>query len=354
MSTAPVFDDSTSSRVAPLPYAHGTAPAKGTIKSQPEDFIVEEVLGFEPSGSGEHAFLRIQKKGENTDFLARQIAKFAGVPRSVVSYAGLKDRHGVTVQWFSVQLPGKAGPDWAGLNSDTITVLEATRNDRKLKKGALRGNRFHLVIRDLEDDAGALGERLQRIAADGVPNYFGPQRFGRNGGNLDSALAMFRGEFVPRDRHLRGIYLSAARSFLFNAVLAQRVKAGNWNQAIPGDVFMFPDSHSFFSADLDERTLQRVADQQIHPSGPLWGKGDSPAQGDALALEQAVAGQYREFADGLEAEAMEPACRPLRLIANDLRWSLNDAVLELSFSLPAGAYATTLLREAIDFAGELD
>jgi tRNA pseudouridine13 synthase len=337
-----------------LPYAHGAPPAKGQIKTRPEDFIVEEVLGFEPSGSGEHAFLRIQKRGENTDYLARQIAKFASVPRPAVSYAGLKDRHGVTVQWFSVHLPGKVGPDWAGLNSDTVTVLETTRNDRKLKRGALKGNRFRLVIRNLQGDPAELDTRLAEIAAEGIPNYFGPQRFGRDGGNLDSALALFRGEFTPRDRQLRGIYLSAARSLLFNAVLARRVEAGTWNQAIPGDVFMFPDSHSFFSADLDERTLQRLTDRSIHPSGPLWGKGDSPAQDQALRLERAVAEQHREFAAGLEAEGMEIARRPLRLMANELRWSVANEVLELSFDLPAGAYATTVLRELVDFAGELD
>jgi len=337
-----------------LPYAHGAPAAHGAIKCRAEDFVVEETLGFEPTGSGEHAFLRIQKRGENTDFLARQIARFVGVPRQAVSYAGLKDRHGVTVQWFSVHLPGRAGPDWTGLNSESVTVLETTRNERKLKNGALKGNRFRLTIRDLQGEPAELEARLAAIAADGVPNYFGPQRFGRDGGNLDRALAWFRGESVPHDRHLRGIYLSAARSLLFNAVLARRVNAATWNQAIPGDVFMFPDSHSFFSAELDARTLQRIADCAIHPSGPLWGKGENPAGEQALRIEQAVAGQYREFAAGLEAEGMEIARRPLRLMASDLRSSLADDVLELGFELPAGAYATTVLREVVRFSGDPD
>jgi len=338
-----------------LPHAHGTPTASGLIRQQPEDFIVEEILGFEPTGEGEHIFLNIQKRGENTDFLARQIAKFAGLPRMAVSYAGMKDRNAVTTQWFGVHLPGKREVDWNGLESDAVKVLQAVRHNRKLKTGALKGNRFILIVRDLQGDRAGLAGRLEKIKAEGVPNYFGPQRFGREGNNLAQAEALFRGELKLRDRKLEGIYFSAARSEIFNRVLARRVMDGTWNQAIEGDVFMFEGSHSIFRADLTEETLQRVAGQNIHPSGPLWGLGELATAGAALELEKTVAAEFPLLCEGLERAKLEPARRPLRLTMPDLAFEfLDETGLRLSFSLPAGAYATVVLREIIDFEGILD
>jgi tRNA pseudouridine13 synthase len=340
---------------SPLPYAFGGPAATGIIKQTPEDFAVEEILGFAPTGEGEHVFLKIKKRGENTDYLARQIAQFTGVPKMAVGYAGLKDRHAVTTQWFCVHLPGKREVDWSGLESDAVSVLEAVRHNRKLKTGALKGNRFTVVLRDVQGDRAALAEKLARIRAEGTPNYFGPQRFGRDGNNLALAEAWFKGETKPRDRKLEGICLSAARSEIFNRALARRVEAGQWNQAVPGDVFMFADSHSFFRAELDEETLRRVAEQAIHPSGPLWGGGEQPTSGAALALEQAAAAECPALREGLERHGVEPARRPLRVSVPDLEFDHPDAAsLRLSFSLPAGSYATMALREAVDFTGALD
>ena len=336
-------------------YAFGGPPARGVIKQTPEDFIVEEIPSFEASGSGEHVFLHIEKQGENTDHVAKTIARYAGLPRQAVSYAGLKDRHGRTIQWFSVHIPGKHELDWQGLNGPSLKVLAVTRNDRKLRKGALKGNRFEICIREVQGERAALEQQLQAIKRDGVPNYFGPQRFGHGGRNVDKARALFTGELTLRDRHLQGIYLSAARAHLFNCVLARRVSDSTWNQAITGDVFMFADSHSFFRDELTEDVLRRVAALDIQPSGPLWGKGELATSEDAMELEMTILEEEKQLCDGLMAAGMDMARRPLRLPVADLSWDFPSAdVLRLRFVLPAGAYATTVLREAITVQGQLD
>ncbi|MDD5033883.1 MAG: tRNA pseudouridine(13) synthase TruD [Methylococcaceae bacterium] len=338
-----------------LPHAFGDPAASGKIKLHPEDFVVGEILGFDLTGEGEHVFLRIRKRGENTDYLARQIAKYAGLPKMAVSYAGMKDRHGITTQWFSVHIPGKRDLDWSGLESDSVAVLESTRHNRKLKTGALKGNRFEITVRELEGERSAIEEKLTRIRREGVPNYFGPQRFGREGNNLIQAEALFKGELKLRDRKLEGIYLSTARSHLFNRILARRVESGHWNQAIAGDVFMFASSHSFFRDELSAEIQARISALEIHPSGPLWGKGESAASGEALAIETAVAAELPLLCEGLARCGMETARRPLRLPVADLAWNfVDDNALRLDFSLPAGAYATVVLREAISFEGEID
>lgn len=339
----------------PLPYAYGGPAASGQIKQQPEDFIVEEILGFELTGEGEHVFLKIQKRGENTDYLARQIAKYAGLPKMAVSYAGMKDRFGLTTQWFSVHIPGKREVDWSGLNTDTVSVLESIRHNRKLKKGALKGNRFEITVKGLQGDKRLIEPKLSHVKTTGTPNYFGPQRFGRDGNNLVQAEALFKGELRLRDRNLEGIYLSAARSEIFNRVLARRVETDSWNRAIQGDVFMFADSHSFFRAELSEETLARIAALDIHPSGPLWGKGEQTPSEETLAIEQAVALELSVLSEGLERIGMEPARRQLRLLVADLSWEFcEESALRLCFTLPAGAYATVVLREVISFDGSLD
>lgn len=335
---------------APLPYAHGAPPGTGSLKLTPEDFQVEEILGFEPSGAGEHVFLHIEKRGENTDFVARQLARFAGIPLRETGYAGLKDRHGATRQWFSVKIPIKTEPDFSPLESANLKILAMTRNTRKLKKGAAKGNRFIITIRKLTGNPDALATRLTQIADSGVPNYFGSQRFGHEGGNIDQALALFAGELGRIDPHQRGIYLSAARSEVFNRVLAARVERGDWHQAIPGDVFMFPDSHSFFSADLTPDTLERISTRHIHPSGPLWGTGDNPVRLEAAELENRVIAEPEldTLCLGLERHGLEMARRPLRLCPENLQWEFPEPdSLRMSFCLPSGAYATTLIRELI-------
>lgn len=338
-----------------LPYAHGGPVGTGTLKAAPEDFRVAEILSFVPSGEGEHVFLHVEKRGENTDYVARQLAKFAGIPARNVGYAGLKDRHGLTSQWYSVQLPGQTGPDWQAIESPSLRILEVNRNSRKLKQGAAIGNRFQITVRQLDGDRAAIEDRLRQIAEHGVPNYFGAQRFGRDGQNLVRAQELFVGTAGRIDPHKRGLYLSSARSEIFNRLLARRVSAGTWHQAVSGDAFMFPDSRSFFKPEaLTADVLERLAAKIIHPSGVLWGKSPSAATDAAAAIEQEVAEELADFCRGLEEFGLETARRPFRLCPEDLRWEFAEDSVCLWFSLPSGAYATTVLREWVgtDFSDE--
>ncbi|GAB6140781.1 tRNA pseudouridine(13) synthase TruD [Methylosoma difficile] len=330
------------------PYCYGTPSATGNFRSQAEDFIVTEQLSFAPSGEGEHAFVQIQKTGENTDFIARQLARFADVRQRDIGYAGLKDRYAVATQWFSVWLPGKADPDWSLFASDSIKILQSHRHARKLKRGVLSGNCFVITVRDWQGDKAKTEQQLAAIKAYGIPNYYGSQRFGHEGQNVSKALAMFQGMKAGREQ--RSLYLSAARSYLFNHILASRVLDGSWNQALAGDTFMFDGAQTCFkSTQPDEEILRRVAEQIIHPSAVLWGKGAPDVAGEALAIEQTIISANQALAEGLEAAGVAKARRALRLKAADLQWQfIEDTVLQLSFSLPAGCYATALLREIID------
>ncbi|MGR9086391.1 MAG: tRNA pseudouridine(13) synthase TruD [Gammaproteobacteria bacterium] len=331
------------------PFAYGNPSGNGAIRTVPEDFTVSEQLAFEPSGSGEHAFLNIEKTNRNTEYVARQLARFAGVRPRDVGYAGLKDRHAVTSQWFSVWLPGQADPDWSLFNSDDATVTRVSRHARKLQRGALSGNRFALVVREWRGDSARANEQLEVIRRGGIANYFGPQRFGHSGGNVRHALDMFQGRKVGREQ--RGLYLSAARSFLFNHILACRVGQRNWDRAIPGDVFVFDASHSrFHSADPDPDIVRRVEAGTIHPTGVLWGQGSASVSSAALAIEQSVIEDFPALALGLSQSSVAMDRRPLRVKAGNLQWQwVGGSVLELSFTLPAGSYATALLREIVAF-----
>jgi tRNA pseudouridine13 synthase len=332
-----------------FPYAHGGPLLRGVLRAEPADFVVEEQLGFEPGGAGEHVFVQIEKVQANTDWVAQKLAAFAGIAAVGVGYAGLKDRHAVTRQWFSLHLPGRAEPDWAALDLAGVRVLQTVRHDRKLKRGAHRGNRFRIRLRSLSGDVEAVAARLAAIAADGVPNYFGEQRFGRDGDNLVLARQLFAGQRLPR--HLRGYALSAARSLLFNRVLAERVDGGSWNRALAGEVWMLDGSNAIFGPlPFDEVLAGRLAAHDIHPTGPLWGSGALRSEADARALEAAVAAAAPELADGLAGAGLDQERRALRLGVADLQWQWEDATtLLLAFGLESGAYATAVLRELAEW-----
>lgn len=267
-------------------YANSEPTLSGVIRTQPSDFQVDEKFAFEATGEGEHALLHIKKEDTNTDWLSRQIAQLAGVRKVDVSYAGLKDRNAVTTQWFSVWLPGKPDPDWSLLNSENVQILKTIRHNRKLRRGSLRGNQFTLIVRDVEGDVSDLEQRINTIKQDGVPNYFGDQRFGIEGRNLEKAKIMFGGK-REKDRFKRSIYLSAARSAMFNDLLSQRVAMNKWANALPGDVMLLDNSHSYFLAeDIDEKIIQRLKEHDIHPSGPLWGRGELLSKGEVTKIEK--------------------------------------------------------------------
>jgi tRNA pseudouridine13 synthase len=332
-----------------LAHAWGDTPARGRLRVAPEDFQVSEIPLLEPEGDGEHVWVLVRKRLQNTADVAAMLARCAGVPQRDVSYAGLKDRQAVTEQWFSVHLPGSAAPDWSAIGSPDVSVLQEARHGRKLRRGALRGNRFRILVRDLVADPAQLQARLEKIAAEGVPNYFGEQRFGRNGSNLRTAERLFSNPRMRLSRHQRGLVLSAARSQLFNAVLSRRVSAGSWNRALPGDAMQLQGSHSYFVATVvDAELLQRVAAHDVHPTGPLHGRGTAAVEAETLALETAVLAGYSEWRTGLEGAGLKQERRALRLIPDHLEWAQPEAnLLCLEFSLPAGAYATSVVRELL-------
>jgi tRNA pseudouridine13 synthase len=332
------------------PYAYGQPAGTGHIRTLPADFTVTEQLAFEASGDGEHVFLFIEKTGENTEFIARQLARLAHVRQRDIGYAGLKDRHAVTRQWFSVWLPGKTGnePDWAQLDCEQLRVLQTVRHARKLKRGVLSGNRFNITLRNWQGDREQTQATLENIKAHGCPNYYGEQRFGRGGQNVNKALAMFQGAKAGREQ--RSLYLSAARSFLFNQILAQRVRDGSWDKALAGDTYVFDLGHSCFkSGQPDDDMIRRVAAGEIHPTATLFGKGDTESAQAALLIEQTTLAAYPALAEGLMASGVERNRRALRMNVPDLQWRLDEGVLELGFTLPVGSYATVLLREIVRY-----
>lgn len=332
-----------------LPHAWGRPAIMAVVRGTPEDFQVDEELGFPPDGQGQHVLLRIRKRNTNTQWLARQLARFAGIPLRDVGFAGLKDRCAVTTQWFSLDLAGKEEPDWCSLDLEDIQIIDVARHGRKLRRGALRGNRFILQLHRIEGDTGELERRLHLVRQQGVPNYFGEQRFGRGGSNLVQAEAMFSGEIRVKDRHRRGLYLSAARSLLFNRILAERVKTASWRNVLPGEVVMLSGSRSFFTVEvLSAEIEQRLASGDILPTAPLWGRGLSTAQAAALALETEVLSAFRSWCDGLESAGLKQERRPLLLQPADLVWEwTGEETLRMSFFLSAGSYATSVLRELV-------
>ena len=333
-----------------LPFAWGGPVGEGTLRSFPEDFQVDEDLGVEASGAGEHVLLKIRKRNLNTAEVATHIAGLAGVRARDVSYAGLKDRVAVTTQTFSVHLPGKDDPDWRQLEGDNLQVLEAQRHHRKLRRGTLRGNTFTLRIREFSADEGQLNDRLGQIVEQGVPNYFGPQRFGREGNNLQRAQALFAGETGKVRRDKRSIWLSAARSWLFNEVLAARVADGTWQQLLEGDVMQLAGGRGQFMAELDDTALaSRLKAQDVHVTGPLCGRSGRALQPQAVvaALEHQVLEAHGAWLEGLERFGLEADRRALGLAVTDLQWQIDDAVLELRFGLVSGSYATAVLRELL-------
>lgn len=320
----------------------------------PEDFVVEEILGFEPDGAGTHVLLAVEKRGANTAWVAGQIARAAGVAVRDAGFAGHKDRHALTRQWFSVPWPGDSPlRPLESLAGDGFRVLSVRRHGRKLRPGSHRANRFHLRVRDVAGDPVALESRLASIGARGVPNYFGPQRFGRDAANLARAREWAAAGRAPRARGERGFALSSARSELFNLVAASRVKRGDWDRLLPGEAVMLDGRRSFFHADVVDPALEaRCTSLDVHPSGPLWGRSASPATALALEVEAEALAAERALCTLLESQGIEHERRSLRVPVRAFEWSLLDGVLSLSFELPRGAFATAVLHELLGDAAD--
>lgn len=349
------------------PYAYGRPVIRGVIRQSVEDFVVEECLGFEPpmDDRGEHLWLYIEKRGQNTPWVATEIAKALGLHGSRASFAGLKDRHAITRQWMSFHVGQRAeifSKDVLNqaLSIEGVSVLSTVRASKKLMRGQLAGNRFELTLRDLEPLADAspnlqaeLNDRLEKIAKFGVPNYFGEQRFGQD--NLARARRLFQGELRgQRSKAKHGFYLSAARSHLFNQVLARRVADGVWASFLPGDVALLDGSQSFFVLQSGQENapdiLERLASFDIHPTGPMPGVGEAMVSGAVASLEEACFQPAPDLVAGLMDFKVKAMRRSLRAEVKALSWTWPDAqTLRLDFSLGAGAFATTVLRELIAY-----
>ena len=317
----------------PLPdwaRAHGAPLFRARIRATPDDFRVSEELGWEFSGDGEHDYLWIQKTSANTEWVARQLARFADVPARDVGYSGLKDRHAVTRQWFSV--PRWHAPDWPRLDVEGVELLDVRRHNRKLRRGAHKANAFRIVLRGerLAEHGERLEERLTRIGQQGVPNYFGEQRFGRDGGNIELADVWAGGKRLPR--HKRSLAISTIRALLFNEQLDARVRADSWNVLLPGDKANLAGTGSVFDVDeVDDVLQERLDAMDIHPAGLLAGEGSG------LGPESWQA--------ALDKARVEAGSRSLRLIAGNLEWSVAPDAVTVSFKLGRGAFATAVLRE---------
>lgn len=290
--------------------------------------------------------MRVEKRSANTRWVAAELARLAQSPLAEVGYAGLKDRHAITVQWFSVPAARTAAEFWSAVHTDEFRVLEVQANTRKLRRGALKGNRFRIRLRKVAWSREALEEKLAALRAQGAPNYFGPQRFGRDGFNLDRVADWLQSGSPPAGRAERGFALSAARSLIFNAVLARRVQSADWSRLAPGDLASLDGSGSHFRVDAVDAEIERRLDAfDIHPSGPLWGRGKPASAGRALEIELAVARELGPVAELLEREGLAQERRPLRCAVRDLQVEADAAALSLSFTLGKGQFATAVLRE---------
>ena len=337
-----------------LERAYGDPPLSGRLRSEPEDFLVAEDLGFDPAGSGAHHWLLVRKVQCTTAFAARRLAERFAVPEREVGYSGLKDRHAVATQWFSV--PARAGAREAepAEVAPGVRIVRAERGRKKLRRGVHARNRFTIVVREVRGDLNAFAHRIGKVAREGVPSYFGAQRFGRGGGNVASAARMLQGRAHRGRRLTRGLYLSAARSLLFNRVLHHRVEAREWNAWLRGDAVVIAGRLRALAPDAAPReggtAHDWVSARRAHPTGPLWGRGSSgEVAAEALARERAALRGCGGWQAGLEAAGLAPARRALRVIPSELDWrQAPDGGIVVRFSLPRGAFATAVMRELVE------
>jgi tRNA pseudouridine13 synthase len=303
------------------PYALGGPAISADFRTCPEDFVVEELAAPAVDESGEHVYLYLRKRGANTAWVAQQIARLATVRSQDVGFYGLKDRHAVTTQWFSVWLGQKPEADWSQLNTDEVELLQHHRGPRKLRRGEHSGNRFIIRLRNISGNREQAEQSLSRMA-DGVPNYFGEQRFGREGANLDLVrqLAEQAGRAKKSDK---AFAMSAARSWLFNQVLAERVRRGDWRESLCGE----PESQA---------------------SGPLWGRGRNLAVDEQGELERELLAPWSSWCDWLEHCGLRQERRALLLKPEAFSHCWEEDTLQLQFALPPGAFATALLREVAE------
>ena len=366
---------------ADLPQPMKPPIKQALYKAKPEDFVVNERLEVDFTDAGEHLWLHIKKSGINTAYLAKLLSEWADIPLRDVGYSGLKDRQALTTQWFSLRLPKKQKPDsdFAPVDikeHETVKIIAEHWHNKKLNRGTHNANQFVITLRDIEfakdqtlGDKSSVEQHLQTISKTGVPNYFGPQRFGFGGNNIREALNLFarplkstssakkKNKRKSAVREQNSMELSAARSLIFNQILAARVQDGSWNTGLNGEVFNLNGSGSIFASEHMDETLQaRLASGDIHPTAVMWGAGNNKVAGEAAKLENTVVQQdalLAALATGLEQREVKAQRRALRLPVEDLSWRWADEqdgeqTLVLSFTLTTGSFATSVLASVVE------
>ena len=330
-----------------LAYLQKTPPKQtALLKAECADFVVKEQLGYDMSGDGEFVAVKVRKTDCNTLFVGEQLAKFAGISARNMSYAGLKDRKAVTEQWFSLQMPGQPTPDFSQFSLEGVEILEVTRHQRKIRIGSLQGNHFEILLRNAEE-TDELKVRLDFLAKNGFPNYFTEQRFGRDGNNLTQALRWANGEINVKDRNKRSFYLSAARSEIFNLIVSKRMELDLAQQILLGDVLQLNGSHSWFVVDESEdlaQLQQRLAQQDVLLTAPLIGEEEK----SAVDFEHEIFAQHQALFALMRQERMKAARRAILMQPQHFQWQFEPNGLRLQFALPAGSYATALIRELVN------
>jgi len=304
-----------------FPHAFLVLDATAEFRVEPEDFFVEEQPGFEFSGNGDHLCLLIKKRNQNTGWVAGQLAAAARISPMDVGYCGLKDRHAVTLQWFSLYL-GKHEMDWQAIRIDDCFILSSTRHDKKLRRGMHAHNFFRIRLRNVTGDPALLEQRWHDICRLGVPNYFGEQRFGRDGGNLRLAQELLSAHPRQWRERKNQFAVSALRSYLFNIVLANRVVLGDWRDHCAGD-------------------------PQPFPTAPLWGRGRPMGSGTLAERERHLLEPYHAFCEKLEHLGLQQERRALLLLPEDASLERMAGDWIVQFALPPGCYATSVLRELL-------
>lgn len=326
-------------------FAYGGPVMTGLVKDKPDDFVVEEQLGFDLTGEGEHVFCYIEKVQLNTETVLKKLASILDLSPKLISYAGIKDKQSVSRQWFSIHLPGKDFPDVEFADDLGFTILKKVRHKKKLHIGALSGNQFTIRIKSISGDRSAIIKRLRELSTV-MPNYFTEQRFGIASNNLMKANDYLFHQYKVKNRHLRSLYLSAARSWLFNLQLANRIKHNCWNQAIVGDVMMLSGCQSVFAIDeLDETIYERINNRDIAPSGILCGMGKEALSAEAKVLFEKALADESAWHSALKEKKLKQMFRPLCIYPQRFQYAFEGDDLVLSFFLPKGSYATALIRE---------
>ncbi len=324
--------------------------ASGQIRSTPRDFEVTELNDIELSGDGEHLWLYIKKIGCNTNWVAKQLSNVCQVPQRQVGYAGLKDRHAVTQQWFSVQLPkiSDVGRIESALPNE-VTIVQSSRHNRKIKTGQLDVNQFEIMIRNIDGDKQQIEQNIINIITNGVPNYFGEQRFGHDMGNIQKCQDWFSGTYKVKSRNVKSLLISTARSHIFNLILAQRIKGDIWDKPISGDILQLNKSHSWFPASdaTADEIDKRLNEFDIHLTAAMWGEDAVQSMDGCANLENAIAEQFPVYQQGFEKFRLKQDRRSMRICPIDFSYEWLDDDLKLKFKLLPGAYATGIVSELI-------